>query len=196
MNDIRAYLAKQSVTDLAQRIGAIHNPDSEDRGMLLLSVWDEDTSVTYPDFSASYTASSQKLNLVTEALLLYYLSTSDGTLQAGQLIAFSDLPGGMFYTQAFQGYTGAELARHFKDEIDRFHQAARREMGIPLRLGDAAYVFRLFPNVFVGAVCWLGDEDFPPNYQILFDAAIFHHLPTDACAIAGSQLTRKLIKSG
>jgi hypothetical protein len=29
----------------------------------------------------------------------------------------------------------------------------------------------------------------------LFDASASHYLPTDACAIAGSMLTRQLIKS-
>jgi hypothetical protein len=41
-------------------------------------------------------------------------------------------------------------------------------------------------------VTWEGDEDFPSTYQILFDAAVSHHLPTDACAILGSILTHRL----
>ena len=196
MNDLRASLSHLSVSDIAKRVGAVQDEISEDSGILKLPVWREDTSIAYPGYYAYNTSNQQKLNLITEALLLYYLSTSDGTSQAGQLISFSDLPDGKFYAQAFQGYSGNELARHFKNDIDRFHLAAQKEGGIPLRLGDAAYVFPLFPNVAVGAVCWLGDEDLPPNYQILFDAALPHHLPTDACAIAGSQLTKKLIQAG
>jgi hypothetical protein len=41
---------------------------------------------------------------------------------------------------------------------------------------------------------WLGDEDFPSTCQILFDAAAGHYLPSDAYAILGSTLTRRLIK--
>jgi hypothetical protein len=45
----------------------------------------------------------------------------------------------------------------------------------------------------VAIVCWLGDEDFPTSFRFLFDDSIRHHLPTDACAILGNMLTRKLL---
>ena len=63
-------------------------------------------------------------------------------------------------------------------------------------LGDCSYSFHLFPNVTLMIVYWQGDEDFPSNCQILFDAAAASQLPTDACAIAGSMLTRKLLSFG
>jgi hypothetical protein len=44
-------------------------------------------------------------------------------------------------------------------------------------------------------VCWLGDEDFLTSYRILFDAAANHHLSTDACAVVGSTLTRRLLQA-
>jgi hypothetical protein len=60
-------------------------------------------------------------------------------------------------------------------------------------LGDAAYEFYVLPLVSVLLVTWQGDEDFNATYQILFDAAVSHHIPTDACAIIGSNLTHHLI---
>ena len=61
--------------------------------------------------------------------------------------------------------------------------------------GDAALEFQILPKVSILVVFWLGDEDFPSTFQILFDAATSHFLPTDVCAIVGSMLTRKLIKA-
>jgi hypothetical protein len=46
----------------------------------------------------------------------------------------------------------------------------------------------------VAAVYWQGDEDFPSTCQLLFDASVSRCLPTDACAVLGSALTRMLIK--
>jgi len=60
-------------------------------------------------------------------------------------------------------------------------------------LGDAAYEFQVLPMVSLLVVTWQGDEEFNSTYQILFDAAVSHHLPTDACAILGSNLTNRLI---
>jgi hypothetical protein len=48
----------------------------------------------------------------------------------------------------------------------------------------------------LAVVFWAGDEDLPASYQVLFEATAAHHLPTDACAIAGSMLTRQLIAAG
>jgi len=47
--------------------------------------------------------------------------------------------------------------------------------------------------VRVTVACWQGDEDFPSSYRVLFDAALAHQLPTDAGAVLGSTITRRLI---
>ncbi len=41
-------------------------------------------------------------------------------------------------------------------------------------------------------VYWMGDDEFPPSYKILFEDTTDYHLPTDACAILASMLTGKL----
>jgi hypothetical protein len=60
--------------------------------------------------------------------------------------------------------------------------------------GDVSFKYQALPLVPLLVVAWLGDEDFPPNYQVLFDTNASHHLPTDAYAILGSTLTKRLIK--
>jgi hypothetical protein len=70
-----------------------------------------------------------------------------------------------------------------------------RELSTGGQLGDRAFAFRALPHVSLLVVCWLGDEDFPPSYRLLFDGAAKHHLSTDACAILGSGLTRRLIRA-
>ena len=196
LSEIRSILNTRDVNLLARNTGASYQINDAEKGVFRIPVWGDLVEVTSPDFVAYPTNSIQPLNAVIQGLILYHFLTADGTPESGSLISFSELPDGRFYTQAFQGYTGGELARHFKDDLASFRDAAKNQAGIPQRVGDAAFTFRLFPNVNLAAVCWLGDEDFPTNYQILFDASVAHHLPTDACAIAGSLLTRKLISAG
>ncbi len=103
---------------------------------------------------------------------------------------------GRFYNQAFQGYTGAELQRHFKNDPEALRQAALNASGslIEDSPGDFAFYFQALPRFPLLLVIWEGDEDFPPSFQLLFDAAAAHYLPTDACAILGSSLTSRLKK--
>jgi hypothetical protein len=61
-------------------------------------------------------------------------------------------------------------------------------------VGELAFAYQVLPHVRLLAACWLGDEEFPPSYRVLFDAAAGHHLTTDAYAILGSMLTRRLLR--
>jgi len=196
LTEIRSILIERDVNQLAQCTGAIYQINEAGEGLFQLPVWGEMTTVTHPDFVAYSSGTRQSIDVVNQGLLLYHFLTADGTPEAGNLISFTELPDGRFYSKAFQGYTGSELARHYKNDLASFREAAQHLGGLPQNLGDEAYAFKLFPNVTLAAICWLGDEDFPTNYQILFDASVTHHLPTDACAIAGSLLTRKIIKAG
>jgi hypothetical protein len=150
-------------------------------------------SVSYPDLVACDAQTGVSLPVATQALLLYYLNIADGTPLEGRWVAFADLPDGRFYNQAFQGYTGQELARHFGNDLGTFERAARKLDGMKLGYGDAAFAFHILPRVMLAVVYHLGDEDFPATCQILFDTSASHYLPTDVYAILGSMLTRKLL---
>lgn len=176
---------------LARNTGALLMDDR-----FQLGVWGREVEIGQPDFTAVEAMSKEVCDMLTQAMLAYYFHTADGYPPAGQWIAFTELPNGQFYSSAFQGYTGDKLAQQFGSEPDAFTEAALLVGGRNLSLGDVAYSFEALPRVPVAVVCWLGDEDFPPSYRILFDQAVHHYLPTDACAILGSTLTSRLIAAG
>jgi hypothetical protein len=104
------------------------------------------------------------------------------------------MPDGRFYNQAFQGYTGGQLASVFQNNFEQFCQAAQNIGGRRVYLlGDAAYEYNVLPMVNLLVVTWQGDDEFNATYQVLFDSAISHHLPTDAGAIIASRLSGRLI---
>jgi hypothetical protein len=177
---------------LAQNTGATYTETGPGQGEFRVPLWGRDVVLTWPDFMARNEAGSQPLSTFSQAVLAYYFHLSDGSPLTGKWIAFTELPDGQFYTQAFQGYTGQELVKTFGNDIDAFVRAAERLGGRREELGDAAFAFRVLPKVELLAVGWQGDEDFPPSYRILFDTAVSHHLSTDACAILGNMLTRRL----
>jgi hypothetical protein len=190
MKELRAQLEGIEPSALAARTGSEFT-SSEFR----LLLWGKPVCLTWPGCIALDTATRQELRPDQQAWLLYYFNTADGTPETGQWISFADLPDGRFYNQAFQGYTGQELSRDFGSDQAAFERAAARLDGRPYPLGDTAFIFHVLPNVTLLVVFWQGDEDFPPSYQILFDETASHYLPTDACAVLGSTLTRRLIAS-
>lgn len=187
--ELRNELALRDTAVLAQKCGMRVGDEQ-----FFMRVWGDRVSVKLPDFTACCADTQAELDPMTQALVIYYLYTSDGSPAAEKWIAFTDLPDGRFYTKAFQGYTGSELAQEFGDDIQRFAQTAVACGGKPESFPAAAFRFQALPKVPVLVVCWQGDEDFPASFKILFDAHTSHHLPTDACAIMGSMLTRRLLR--
>jgi len=129
-----------------------------------------------------------------QILFLDYLARGDGSDVAGDWIGFQELPDGLFYRQAFQGYSGDRFVRDLDGDIDAFRAAAARLDGTPLAMGDAAFAFSALPRVALAVVWWTGDEEFPDTATVLFDRTASRYLPTDGLAIVGRMLCRKLAK--
>jgi hypothetical protein len=195
VEQLRHELQSFEPLSFAIRTGAIYTPTQADQGEFLLPLWGKQVIIPWPSLVAMDPESGRELSVDQQALLLYHFHTSDGTPLAGRWISFSELPGGGFYSQAFQGYSGNELERAFGDDTQAFERASRAAGGMPEPFADLAYSFTLFPRLHLLVAYWQGDEDFPASMRLLFDAAAEHHLPMDVCAIAGGMLTRRILKA-
>ena len=180
---------------LAAKTGTTYLEESDTQGFFNISVWGAPYKLTYPTLEAFNPDSKSPLILPNQALLFYYFFTADGFPPSDRWVSFTELQDGMFYTQAFQSYTGKELARIFQDDRLSFEAAAKVCGGKQVEFGGVSYEFNLLPYISLLVVFWEGDDDFPSTFQVLFNASTNHYLPTDACAIAGSMLTRQIINA-
>lgn len=157
-----------------------------------LTYWGERVQVSWPEGKA-FRPEGEECSLFDQAMLLYYLKQADGSPLSGRWIGFRELPGGTFYNQAFQGYTGDELGRRFGSQPETFARAAVSAGGSPApNLAPLAFVFQPLPRILTAAVLWPGDEDFPARGQVLFDSASSHYLVIDGLALIGSGLVRRI----
>jgi hypothetical protein len=184
---LRAELQKRDPREMMVRCGAEFGD-----GKLHVKFYGEMHVITFPELEVFVAATNTPCGLNRTAMFLYYLQTADGAPLAGKWIAFRELPGGMFYHQAYQGYSGDRLAKAIDNRIAVFEGAAQNLGGTRLALGDAAFAFDALPRVRVAAVYYAGDEDFPATANVLFDASASHYLPTDALAGVGSALVDRL----
>jgi len=194
LDKLRAQVSLANPSRLAKNTGSSYFPMTTRTGEFRLLYWEQETTISFPDLIAYNKLSGDKLSVIDQAMLLYYFKTADGAPICERWISFSELLDGTFYNQAFQGYTGHTLARVFQNDQASFEHDSNILSGTHYELGDAAYVFQALPQVALLVVFWLGDEDFPSSFQIVFDASASNYLPTDAYAIMGSMLTRRLIK--
>jgi hypothetical protein len=175
---------------LALRSGCEQEADGNFR---LTFFWQEYV-VSGDDFTVRRADTGEEPSSFTQSLILTYLVTADGTTPSSRWIGFRELPAGMFYVQAFQGYSGNRLVRDLQGGVEAFRRAAEALGGEPLEIGDAGYVFTVLPRIRLGLVYWEGDEEFPSQARVLFEDTSARYMPTDGLAILGSQLVGRLLK--
>ncbi len=193
----RATLREVTPGKLALRSGCTQDDD----GSFRLTFFWTDYVISGGDFTVRRAGTDARglersaPSSFTQSLILTYLATADGTTPSSRWIGFRELPAGMFYVQAFQGYSGGRLVRELKGGIAAFRRAAEALGGEPLEIGDAGYVFTVLPRVHMALVYWQGDEEFPSQARVLFEDTAAHYMPTDGLAILGSQLVGRILKA-
>ncbi len=104
----------------------------------------------------------------------------------------------MFYAASFAQRAEAPLAQAVGagsvsgDGLGRLRTAAAAAGGLPLDLADAAFAFQAFPRVALAVLLWEGDDEFPAEARVVFDAAAGHYLPAEDLAGLGGLLARRL----
>jgi len=191
VEEARARLRRLKPGKLAMYSGCEEDADGNFR---LTFFWQE-YIISGDDFTVRRADTGDEPSSFTQSLILTYLATADGTTPSSRWVGFRELPDGLFYVQAFQGYTGGRLVRELGDGIETFRRAAGTLGGEPLEIGDAGYVFTVLPRVNLGLVYWEGDEEFPSQARVLFEDTAARYMPTDGLAILGSQLVGRMLKA-
>ena len=189
----RATLSGIKPGKLALRSGC----ERDEEGNFRLAFFWQEYVISGDDFTIRRVGDSDESPSFIQSLILTYLVTANGTTPSSRWIGFRELPGGMFYVRAFQGYTGGRLVRELQGGVEAFRRAAEALGGQPLEFGDAGYAFTILPRLHLALTYWEGDEEdgFPPQARVLFEDTAKHYMCTDGLAILGSQLVGRVLKA-
>ena len=162
-----------------------------------LQYWGQKYEISCSNFTAHKVSDGSECSVYDAGMLLYYLREADGTPLADHWIGYRELPGGNFYSQAFQGYSGDRLAREYGEQPEAYIKAAQGLGGMPLTgLPGLSYSFLPLPRIRLASILYPGDDEFPARASVLFDAAASHYMTTDGLALLGAGLVGRLIKQG
>jgi hypothetical protein len=162
-----------------------------------LTYWGHPVGISWPELRAWKLSDDSECSIYDAGMLLYYLRQADGTPMADRWIGYRELPGGSFYSQAFQGYSGDRLARAFGDKPDTYARAAHSLDGISLPdLPGVAFAFLPLPRIRLASILYPGDDEFPARASVLFDASAGHYMTTDGLALLGAGLVGRLLQAG
>lgn len=168
---------------------------------VLVSYFGRLHGVTHPAGEAFAADTGKPAHVTIAIVLMHYLLTADGAPPADRWLAFRQLPDGLFYAQAFANHAEALLAGRFSSDVAGFCRAASALGGAVLDAApggglappDAFFRFQALPRLAVAVQLWEGDEEFPGQARMLFDAQAGHYLPTEDLAGIGDWLAHKLV---
>jgi len=180
-----------------QLVAQSHAPGAGAGSEIRLSYWGQQIAISCEDYTARNMKDGKECSVYDMGMLLYYLREADGTPLADEWIGYRQLPGGSFYSQAFQGYTGDRLAKVYGEQPEAFMKAAEILDGVRLTgLPGVAYAFLPLPRTRLAAILYPGDEEFAARASVLFDASASHYMTTDGLALLGAGLAGRLVRAG
>jgi len=184
-------LASEQLTDkdpelLATLSGAVTGQDKEGRKTLILKALNQKVSITWPEFAFTSEKPGEEIPIQQQILYLHYLCgalSSSGARVTGEWISFQEIPDGRFYMDAFQRRARNPMVMAFGEKPDLLLKIATELYGaVPFNQGDVSVVVRALPLVPIALILWKGDEEFPPEGNVLFDRSIIGILSAEDIA--------------
>ena len=125
-------------------------------------------ALTHPDYAIRATDGGAVPPLPTQTFLLRYLLESKTVAWCGAWKTFREMPWGEMYIKPYTGRVLTRAAFTFGTRVAAFRAAAEKMGATPLPHGDAGYQFDLIGNYQMQILVWEGDDEFPPNAQVLY----------------------------
>ena len=126
--------------------------------------------IAWPDYaiSADREDAFALKALPGQTFLLRWLLEGKNVPAKGQFKTFREMPWGELYIQPFTGRCLTRAAFTFGTRVAKFAAAMEKLGGTKLPHGDAGYELELLPGFAMRLIVWEGDDEFPPNSQILY----------------------------
>ena len=153
--------------EAAERCGVNYDVETQTFTVRLLYV---DYQITWPVFSIS--SADEKgfalKNLPAQMLIIRFLLEGKKSVGSGAFLTYREMPWGDVYLKPFTGRCITRAAFTFGTRLQAFIAAMEKMPAVPLKSGDASYQLEIMPGYEVRIIVWEGDDEFPPNTQILF----------------------------
>lgn len=145
-------------------------------------------AISHPKYAIRATDGGKLPPLPTQTFLLRYLIESKNVAWAGEWKTFREMPWGEMYIKPYTGRVLTRAAFTFGTRLAAFKTAAEHMGALPVRHGDAGYEFELIGGYKMRILVWEGDDEFPPNAQVLYSDNFADGFAAEDRVVAGDIL--------
>ena len=125
-------------------------------------------AITHPNYAIRALDDAKLPALPVQTFLLRYLLEGKTVTWAGQWKTFREMPWGEMYIKPYTGRVLTRAAFTFGTRVAAFKAACEKMGAESVKHGDAGYKFNLVGNYQMQILVWEGDDEFPPNAQVLY----------------------------
>ena len=147
-----------------------------------------DFAVAHPDYAIRALDGGTVPPLPAQTFLLRYLLESRDVRWGGEWKTFREMPWGEMYIKPYTGRVLTRAAFTFGTRVAAFRTAAGKMGGLPLPNGDAGFQFDLIGGYRMRILVWEGDDEFPPNAQVLYSDNFAEGFAAEDRVVAGDIL--------
>ena len=159
-----------------------------DGGEFTLNLLGRDFAIAHPDYAIRALDDGKLPPLPVQTFLLRYLLESKDVSWAGQWKTFREMPWGEMYIKPYTGRVLTRAAFTFGTRVAAFKAAAEKMGAEPVKHGDAGYCFNLIGGYQMQILVWEGDDEFPPNAQVLYSDNFAEGFAAEDRVVAGDIL--------
>lgn len=117
-----------------------------------------------------------------------------GAVLSNEFVPFRQVKRAAPFAPAFQKKTVDFLAETFDGHMEELRRACISLGGTPMKQGDVGYQISVFDCLPIQVFFWDGDEEFPAQANILFDANITDFVHEETVSCIGTSLVNRLIE--
>ena len=182
---VRIAVGKLRDVDIAGRCESLGLSKPRD-GSVQLRAFGADMTLSLPEFQLVFTGTGDPVKAGDRILVLHYLLCDLPVKQTDELISFRELTGGQFYWEPFRSRSVRPLVGRIGNDLELLKNNLNRFDWEPVSLGDLGARIHAVGKLYCTLVYRIGDEEFPPAADFLFDASFKRvYNAEDAAVLAG-----------
>ena len=177
-----------SPVDVTERLSAV----KWDGKAFTVKLLGQEFAITHPAYAITATDGGPLPPLPTHTVLLRYLLEGKDTPWNGAWKTFREMPWGELYIKPYTGRVLTRAAFTFGFKLAKFAAACEKLGGRKLSHGDAGYEFDVFGPFKMQLLMWEGDDEFPPNAQVLYTENFADCFAAEDRVVAGDILITQI----
>ena len=176
--------AKADPAEITSRIGIPF-----ENGVFKLTLLGKTYTISHPCAGICHSERSEESPVLPiQTFLLRYLLEAKTVASNGDWKTFREMPWGELYIKPYTGRVLTRAAFTFGTRVEKFRSACEKLGASPLKLGDAGFEFDFIGPYKMRILVWAGDEEFPPNTQVLYSDNFAEGFAAEDRVVAGDIL--------